>query len=126
MGGLWGVPLGEGPKTLEKLLSRFGLDRAECVGQVRHTLTHKRLSVEIYTDLQERNGDDPGFRPLSVSDYKILRVWALSRTQDQLFDVSARGGEHIFLARDLTAIQFPLPEDTENEYNRGTKGGDRG
>ena len=74
LGGLWGVPLGEGPKTLQKLLSWFDLDRAEYVGQVRHTLTHKRLSVEIYAAFWEGNGDDPGFRPFAVPDHKILRL----------------------------------------------------
>ena len=76
LGGLWGVPLAEGPKVLQKLLSRFGLDRAEYVRQVRHAFTHKRLSVDVYTAFWEGNGEDPRSRPLSVLDRKILRLFA--------------------------------------------------
>ena len=81
LGGLWGVPLGEGPKALQKLLSRLGLDRAEYVGQVRHTFTHKRLFVQVYAAFWEGNGEDPESRPLSVLDHKILRLFAQRRAQ---------------------------------------------
>ncbi len=93
LGGLWGVPLAEGPKALEGLLSRFGLNHAEYVGYVHHTFTHKRLSVKVYAAFWEGDGENPDSRPLSALDRKILRVWTRSWAQDQLFDVPGRAGE---------------------------------
>jgi A/G-specific adenine glycosylase len=83
LGGLWGVPLAEGPAALERLLSRFGLAHATYVGQVRHAFTHKRLSVEVYAAFWEGKGEDPKSRPLSVLDHKILRLFAEWRTQEE-------------------------------------------
>ena len=48
--------------------------RRVCKPSTPHTLTHERLSVEIYAAFWEGNGDDPGFRPFAVPDHKILRL----------------------------------------------------
>ncbi len=79
LGGLWGVPLKEGPRALEELLARFGLDHAEYLGCVRHTFTHKRLSVAVYGAPWKGRGEDSRSRPISALDKRILELGARRR-----------------------------------------------
>ncbi|RDI95191.1 A/G-specific adenine glycosylase [Meiothermus sp. QL-1] len=73
LGGLWGVPMEEEPGGLERLLARFGLKQAQKVGEVRHEFTHRRLLVRVYQAPWE-GGENPGLRPLSRLDRKVLEL----------------------------------------------------
>ncbi len=73
LGGLWGVPMEEGPGALERLLTRFGLEKAEPVGTVRHDFTHRKLSIQVYKAPYEAK-ENPRQRPLSKLDRKILSL----------------------------------------------------
>jgi len=72
LGGLWGFPMAEGPEALPALLSRFGLTEAAFLGTVRHTFSHRRLTVRVF--LAPWNGpvEAPKERPLSTLDRKIF------------------------------------------------------
>ncbi|GAB4305578.1 MAG: A/G-specific adenine glycosylase MutY [Candidatus Bipolaricaulota bacterium] len=74
LGGLWGFPLAEGEGALEVLLSRYGLASARPLGTVEHVFTHKRLTIEVYVASWPGPVEDPGSRPLSVLDRKILAL----------------------------------------------------
>lgn len=80
LGGLWGVPMEEGPGALERLLARFGLDSAELVGPVRHEFTHRKLHIRVYRAPWVA-GENPVRRPLSRLDQKILALAGASPTQ---------------------------------------------
>ncbi|RIH74550.1 A/G-specific adenine glycosylase [Meiothermus hypogaeus] len=73
LGGLWGVPMEEDPGALERLLARFGLDKAEPVGAVRHDFTHRKLNIQVYKAPYEAK-ENPRQRPLSRLDRKILKL----------------------------------------------------
>ncbi|WP_036270190.1 A/G-specific adenine glycosylase [Meiothermus rufus] len=73
LGGLWGVPLEEEPGGLARLLARFGLQKAELLGTLRHDLTHRRLWVRVYRAWGEGR-ENPAERPLSRLDRKILAL----------------------------------------------------
>lgn len=74
LGGLWGFPLAEGKGALFSLLTRYGLPRARFVGTVCHAFTHKKLTVRVYAAPWSGPDEDPGLRPLSVLDRKILAL----------------------------------------------------
>lgn len=76
LGGLWGFPMAEGPEALPALLSRFGLTEALFLGTVRHAFSHLRLTVEVYGAPWVGPTEDPGKRPLSSLDRKILALVA--------------------------------------------------
>ncbi|MBC7220631.1 A/G-specific adenine glycosylase [Candidatus Bipolaricaulota bacterium] len=78
LGGLWGFPLEEGPSALEVLLSRYRLASARPLGTVEHAFTHKKLTIEVYAASWPGPVDDPGSRPLSVLDRKILALASVS------------------------------------------------
>jgi len=73
LGGLWGVPMEEGPGALARLLVRFGLERAERLGSLRHEFTHRKLHIEVYRAPWVA-GENPASRPLSRLDQKILAL----------------------------------------------------
>lgn len=73
LGGLWGVPMEEGPGALERLLARFRLEKAEPVGTVRHDFTHRKLNIQVYKAPYEAQ-ENPEHRPLSRLDRKILKL----------------------------------------------------
>ncbi|MCX7782279.1 MAG: A/G-specific adenine glycosylase [Meiothermus sp.] len=73
LGGLWGVPMEEGAGALERLLARFGLEKAEPVGTVRHDFTHRKLHIRVYQAPWEAK-ENPAHRPLSRLDRKILKL----------------------------------------------------
>ncbi|WP_407938923.1 A/G-specific adenine glycosylase, partial [Meiothermus taiwanensis] len=73
LGGLWGVPMEEGPGALERLLARFGLDSAELLGPVHHEFTHRKLHIRVYR-APWMAGENPLHRPLSRLDQKILAL----------------------------------------------------
>ncbi|MGK0617354.1 A/G-specific adenine glycosylase [Meiothermus cerbereus] len=73
LGGLWGVPMEEGPGALTRLLARFGLEQAERLGSLRHDFTHRRLRIEVYRAPWVA-GENPASRPLSRLDQKILAL----------------------------------------------------
>ncbi len=74
LGGLWGFPLAEGEGALEDLLSRYGLANVQPLGTVEHAFTHKKLTIEVYAASWSGPVDDPGLRPLSALDRKILAL----------------------------------------------------
>jgi A/G-specific adenine glycosylase len=50
-GGMWEPPLGKDVAEAERTARTLGVEagaRLECVGTVRHVLTHRRLSIEVY------------------------------------------------------------------------------
>ncbi|MDW8425193.1 MAG: A/G-specific adenine glycosylase [Meiothermus sp.] len=73
LGGLWGVPMEEGPGALERLLARFGLETAEPVGTLRHDFTHRKLNIRVYRAPWAAQ-ENPAHRPLSRLDRKILEL----------------------------------------------------
>jgi len=73
LGGLWGLPMEEGPGALARLLARFGLEQAEWVGSLRHEFTHRRLHIQVYKSPWVA-GENPLNRPLSKLDRKILAL----------------------------------------------------
>lgn len=73
LGGLWGVPMEENPGALERLLARFGLDKAEPVGTVHHNFTHRKLNIQVYKAPWGAK-EDPKRRPLARLDCKILEL----------------------------------------------------
>ncbi|MEW6217714.1 MAG: A/G-specific adenine glycosylase [Candidatus Bipolaricaulota bacterium] len=76
LGGLWGFPLAEGDDGLPLLLARYGLQSARLLGTVSHAFTHKRLTIQVYAAPWSGRVEDPGSRPLSVLDRKILALAA--------------------------------------------------
>ncbi|MFN3346921.1 MAG: NUDIX domain-containing protein, partial [Candidatus Bipolaricaulaceae bacterium] len=74
LAGLWGFPLAEGENALEKLLSRYGVARADYLGTVVHTFTHKKLTVHVYGAAWNGESMDPSTCPISVLDQKILSL----------------------------------------------------
>ena len=76
LGGLWGFPLAEGDDGLPRLLARYGLQSARLLGTVSHAFTHKRLTIHVHEAAWNGPGEDPGSRPLSVLDRKILALAA--------------------------------------------------
>jgi len=72
LGGLWGFPLVHEAQGVGKLLERYGVDRAWPIGTVRHSFTHRDVTVEVYLGFSPLQGDDPRVRPLSRLDRKIL------------------------------------------------------
>lgn len=74
LGGLWGFPLAEGEGALEALLSRYGVASAGALGTVEHAFTHKKLTIQVYAAPWSGPVEDPGSRPLSVLDRKILAL----------------------------------------------------
>ncbi|WP_424950606.1 A/G-specific adenine glycosylase [Deinococcus sp.] len=108
LGGLWGLPLEEVQAeederaALERLCRRLGLHsglqsdhlqqegvRAEFLGLVEHTMTHRQISVSVYRAV---GGGAAGLpltpaeqRPLSRLDHKMLALDASRLTQPALF-----------------------------------------
>jgi A/G-specific adenine glycosylase len=93
LGGLHGVPLLEVQTndqiTLEQLLKTHHLEQPTVhVGSIKHTMTHRQFSVEVYAVRNDHPGlERPSQRALSNLDRKILALLEpdLKRDQSSLF-----------------------------------------
>jgi A/G-specific adenine glycosylase len=97
LGGLYGVPLLEvatdEQETLELLLKTHQLEQpAIHLGTVKHTMTHRQFSIEVYAVQNDHAGLElPSQRALSNLDRKILALLEPIQTWNQSSLFSAHG-----------------------------------
>ena len=82
LAGLWGVPMGPGTAPPQEAPVRYGAGAVEAAGTVRHAFSHRRLVVHVFTGQTARGGEDPGGRPLSELDRKLLRAAGLENAAE--------------------------------------------
>ncbi len=94
LGGLWGLPvepLAEGEDeaaALARLQRRLGVEGAEPLGTVEHTMTHRQLQISAYragTGSAALPLTAASERPLSRLDHKLLALDRARATQPALF-----------------------------------------
>lgn len=79
LGGLWGLPLqevGEGgiSVALDALLERLGARQPRPLGQVTHTMTHRRFTLHLYAAEAGLQRVEVGSQALSRLDHKLLAL----------------------------------------------------
>lgn len=91
LGGLWGLPLeevGEGGVglALDALLERLGAHSPRPLGQVTHTMTHRRFTLHLYAAEAELTRREVAAQALSRLDHKLLAL--AGEAQPPLFGVA--------------------------------------
>ena len=85
LGGLYGLPIEEGEGALERLLERLGAHSPRLLGSVQHQMTHRHITLHIYTAEAAVEHQDIATRPLSRLDHKALALLGQPAQQERLF-----------------------------------------
>lgn len=99
LGGLMGLPTQEiGPEggvaeALKALCERLGATPGELLGQVRHSMTHRQITLHVYTAASDLPRQDVATAALSKLDHKALGL--LRARQEGLFASPPTAGSSV-------------------------------
>ena len=74
LGGLHGLPVEEGADALPRLLTRLKAHSPQLLGTVRHQMTHRSITLHVYTAQADVQRENISKRPLSRLDHKALEL----------------------------------------------------
>ena len=79
-GGLWGVPMIEGPpRAALRVAGLRARLRSDSVGEIEHVLTHRRLRIDVYRAWAVRAQETETRRPFSSDDLERVGISTLTK-----------------------------------------------